>query len=268
MEIPQQYAKRFFRTISLVGLFLTLFLAIKFLAELKSYNMMGSNGANTITLSGHGEVQAVPDIASISFTIEASEASQVLSSEKVNTKTKGALDFIKSSGVDEKDIKTDSYSSYPKYSYPQICTTYYSGGTTPPCRSGEQKIIGYTVSQNITVKVRKVDDASKIIDGINKIGVTNMYGPNFTIDNEDGLKAEARKKAIDNAREKAKSLAKDLGVRLGRISSFSESGNYPIMYAESDMAMKVGNAAPSTPSQLPKGENTISSDVTISYEIK
>ncbi len=247
---------------------LSLFFIVKLLGEWRSYGMMGSSSANTITLSGHGEVTAVPDIATIYFTIESSKKTQSASSEEVNIKTKQILDFLKTSGVEEKDIKTEGYSSYPKYSYPEPCPVYYNSmGIMPPCRASETKITGYTVSQSITVKVRKVDDASKIIDGINKMGVMNMSGPNFTIDNEDGLKAQARKKAIDDAQAKAKALAKDLGVKIGRISNFSESGNYYPMYYEKAMMDSAQNSAP-TPAILPKGENTISSDVTITYEIR
>jgi len=245
---------------------LSLFFVVKLLTEWRSYGMMGSSGANTITLSGHGEVQAVPDIATVYFTVESSKATQAESSTEVNTKMGKILEFLKTSGVEEKDIKTEGYTSYPKYSNPTPCPVYYDTMIYPPCRAGESKITGYTVSESVTVKVRKVDDASKIIDGINKIGVTNMSGPNFTIDDEDALKAEARKKAIDDAREKAKALAKDLGVRLGRISSFSEGGGYGgSMYYAKEMSLDSAGCAPA---QLPKGENTISSDVTITYEIR
>jgi uncharacterized protein YggE len=268
MEIPQESSRKFYKTLVILGIILSLYFAVKFLSEVRSYNMMGSSGANTITLTGHGEVQAVPDIATINFSIESSETTQAIASEKVNTKTKNVLEFLNSSGIAEKDIKTDNYSSYPKYSNPDPCPIYYQGGIMPPCRVGESKIIGYTVSQGITVKIRKVDDAPKIIDGINKIGVTNMYGPNLAIDDEDALKAIARKEAIDDAREKAKVLAKDLGVRLGRITSFNESADYPypIMYNKA-MSADAG-AMESAPAQIPKGENTISSDVTITYEIR
>ena len=267
MEIPNQYIKNLYKIVLVFFVILSLFFAVKLLAEWRSYNMMGSNEANTITLSGHGEVSAVPDIATVNFSIESSEVTQASASEKVNTKTKSVLDFMKSSGIADKDIKTDNYSSYPKYSNPEPCPVYYQMGIMPPCRVGESKIIGYTVSQGITVKIRKVDNVSKVIDGINKIGVTNMSGPNFTIDDEEELQAEARKKAIDDAREKAKVLARDLGVSLGRIANFSESGNYPIMYAKTAMMDSVTSETP-TPAQIPKGENTISSDVTITYEIR
>lgn len=264
-----EYIKNLYRVGLTLLVILSLFFAVKLLSEWRAYGMMGSNGANTITLSGHGEVTAVPDIASIYFSIESSKATQAASSDEVNTKTKSILDFLKSSNIADKDIKTENYSSYPKYSNPTPCPMYINsiGGALPPCRQGESKITGYTVSQNISVKIRKADDVSKIIDGINKIGVTNMSGPNFTIDDEDALKADARKKAIDDAKIKADELAKELGVHLGRVANFSENGNYPIMYGKAVMAMDSAGSAP-VPAQIPKGENTITSDVTITYEIR
>src|SRR3989338_6144941 len=101
----------------------------------------------------------------------------------------------------------------------------YTEYSCPP-RPGKSVISGYEASESITVKVRNTDDVGTIMQGLGTIGVSNLSGPNFSIDDEDALKAEARKKAIDDAREKAKILAKDLGVRLGRISSFSEGGGY------------------------------------------
>lgn len=266
VEIKYEYKKgEYIAFISLL-IILSLYFGIKFLSELRSYGTESSVNSNTITLTGYGEVQAVPDIATIYFTIQSSKTTQVESSNEVNTKTKSILEFLKTKGIAEKDIKTENYNSYPKYSNPTPCPLYYYEGM-PPCRT-ESKIIGYTVSQSITVKIRKVDDAGKIIDGINKIGVTNMSGPTLAIDNEEALKIEARKKAIDNAKEKAEILSKDLGIRLGRIASFSESGNYyPMSMGYSAKMMDVSSES-SVFSEIPKGENTISSNVTITYEIR
>lgn len=222
---------------------------------------------NVITVTGRGEVTAVPDLATIYFTVEDSKDTQKQAGEEVNAKVKKVVDFLKGVGVEEKDIKTEAYNSYPKYSQGRVCPMYY-GGAMPPCTPGEAKIIGYTVSQGITVKVRKIDDnLSKILDGINGFGVTNMSGPTLSIDDEEGLKMEARKEAIKEARKKAKILAEQLGVRLGDVTSFNENlgGGYPIYYAKAEMAT---GAADSVAPQLPKGENTIASEVTITYEIK
>ena len=106
------------------------------------------------------------------------------------------------------------------------------------------------------------------MQGLGTIGVTNLSGPNFAIDDEDALKAEARKLAIDEAKSKAKILAKDLDVSLVKIVDFSESGNYPMMYSNKLSMMEDGAYSAPASAQLPKGENTISSDVTITYEIR
>ena len=256
---------------------LSLFFAVKLLAEFRSYKLMGSSEANTITLSGHGEVTAVPDVASIYFTISKDAKIGKDAQDAVAVIEKKALDFLKTKGVADKDIQASNASLYPKYEYrqaacPEIQAVTGSDGesSTMPyyCGNGKQIIVGYTASESITVKVRNIDDAGAIMQGLGTTGVSDLSGPNFTIDNEDDLKAEARKKAIDDAREKAKVLAKDLGVRLGRISNFSEGGGYggPIMYAEK--AMMDSTVSSPAPAELPKGENTISSDVTITYEIR
>ncbi len=224
---------------------------------------------NTIAFSGHGEVTAVPDIANVYFTISKDAKTVKEAQTLVAQIEKKSLDFLKENNVLDKDIKTSNASFYPKYEYQYDtkiiipCTEYDC-----PSRPGKSVITGYTASESITVKVRNTDDVGKIMQGLGTLGVSNLSGPNFAIDNEDGLKAEARKKAIDDAKEKAKVLAKDLGVHLGKITSFSESGDYPMpMYAKK-MSAEDSVSSGSAPAEIPKGENTISSDVTITYEIK
>jgi len=267
MDIPNKYISNLYKALLALFIILSVFFAVKVLAELKSYGTLGNKEKNTITLSGHGEVQAVPDLATIYFTVEGSKDTQAAASDEVNTKTKKVLDLLKSSGVEEKDIKTEGYNSYPKYSNPEPCPFAPNGIMLPCFSSGESKIIGYTVYQSVSVKIRKADDASKIIDGINKIGVTNMSGPNFTIDDEEAFKREARKEAIEDAKEKARILADDLGVDLGRIASFSESGNYYPVYGMGEAYKTLDSITSPAPAILPAGENTISADVTITYEI-
>ncbi len=268
-NIPNQYVRNLYRALFTVLCILAAFIAVKIITEVKGYRTVGSQYANTISFSGHGEVQAVPDIATISFNVKTNAPTQKAAADAVNTKTQKVIDFLKSSNIDEKDIKTDNYIADTNYSNPVPCYSVQSanGMIIPPCRTDVPKVIGYVVSQGITVKIRNIDDSSKIIDGINAIGVEGMYGPNFAVDNQDALQEEARKDAINDAKAKADSLAEDLGVHLGRITSFNESGNYPLpMYAAKDsvMSAQAGNVS----AELPKGQNTLSSDVTITYEIK
>ena len=115
-----------------------------------------------------------------------------------------------------------------------------------------------------------MEDAGKILAEIGNRKVTNLSGLSFTVENEDATKALARKNAIEDAQRKAEILAKDLGVSLGKISSFSESGNgyYPMYYSkEMAMSSDAGGMGGAPAPELPAGENKTTSQVTITYEI-
>lgn len=239
------------------------------ISEIKGYRFIGGgvSASNTISVSGEGEVFGAADIATVSFSVR-EEAKKVADAQTLaTTKVKAALAAIRKLGVDDKDIKTENYSSYPKYEYQEGTYSCMAIGCPPPT-PGKSVIVGYEVSQNITITVRNLDNVSAIVEALGSAGVTDMQGPNFSIDEEDELKAEARKQAIDKAREKAEVLAKDLGVSLVRVVSFSEGGNYP-MYARME-SMALGSAKDSAlPSpEIPQGQEKITSNVTITYEIR
>lgn len=270
MEILEENKKRIFQVLFVFIIILSVYFAVKIFSEIKKSSLLGeSSTPATISFSGHGEVTAVPDIANIYFTIkkEAKTVKEALS--KVAEIEKRALDLLKSKNVADKDIKTENASFYPKYEYEYVRTLCkqigVDGVSTYNCGNNKQVLIGYEASESITVKVRNVDDAGAIMEGLGTTGVSDLNGPNFAIDKEDALKAEARKKAIDDAREKAKVLAKDLGVSLGKIFSFSDNNGGYAMY---DKVSAMSEGAQTVPALLPKGENTISSDVTITYEIR
>jgi len=245
----------------------SIFLLVLIISGLKEYRYIGGGviPQNVITVNGEGEVFAVPDIATFSFGIVESGATVKEAQDKATMKTNAALEALKSLGIEDKDIQTSGYNAYPKYEFVTrqvVCITY----PCPP--TGNQEIVGYEVSQNITVKVRKIDDAGKAIDAATSAGASNISGLSFTIDDEDELVREARQKAIMDARNKAKELAKDLDVRLVRIVNFSEGGNYPIpYYAKAEMG-GMGGADMAPAPTVPAGENRIVSNVTITYEIR
>lgn len=263
MEIQEEYKKNLYRALLAFLVVLSLFFAVKFLSELRAYGRAGSAEVNTITISGHGEVKAVPDIANVYFTIRQEGKTVKEAQEKVAVIEKKVLDYLRTNQVADKDIRAESASFNPKYEY----QTQTSMPDIYPPRSGKSVLVGYEAYESLTVKVRNPDDAGKIIEGLGMLGVTELSGPNFTIDEEETLSREARKLAIEEAKEKAKVLAKDLGVRLGRVVSFSENGYYPMpIYGREEM-MVLDAGAPKA-AELPKGENTITSDVTITYEIR
>ena len=95
---------------------------------------------------------------------------------------------------------------------------------TPPCKS-RYKIIGYEATQTVQIKVHKVGSAGEIVNELSKMGIGEIVGPTFWVDDSEKLKSQARAAAIKSSRNKAKSIAKDLGVKLGRFIRFEETGS-------------------------------------------
>jgi uncharacterized protein YggE len=133
---------------------------------------------------------------------------------------------------------------------------------------GKQVLTGYEVSQQVDVKIRKIDDAGKILGGLGEKGATDVSGLTFKVEKEDELRAKARAEAITKAKEKADKLAKDLGVELVRIVYYNEGGASPLYNFARTMSADAGNTMEKTSPPIPTGENKFVSNVTIVYEIK
>lgn len=258
------FTNKKFITISIAFVALLSLLAlVKFVNEVKASKYIGSDKqtVNVISFSGTGEVLAVPDIATLSMTISKDASTSKEAQDILNVSITKVLVYLKTQKIDDKDIKSEYGGVNPKYDYTQInCLVY-------PCPQPAPKLSGYTASQTITVKVRAVDTANDVLTGLTNLGITNISGPTFSIDDQTKLQDEARGLAIADAKQKAEILANQLGVTLVRITNFSEnSGGYPVMYEAK--AMSSGTASPAPAPVLPKGENKITSSVTITYEIK
>lgn len=260
--------RRLFNGVLTVVVLLAVFLAVESLNALKegAYIGRGVYPSNVISVSGTGEVLAVPDIASFSFSVVEEGKTVAVAQDAASKKINSIIDAVKGMGVDAKDIQTTGYNSYPKYEYSNsICANGY-------CPPGKQTLIGYEVSQSITVKVRKADTAGDILTKVGTLGASNISGLDFVVDNLDTVKAQARDKAVADAKAKAQVLAKSLGVKLDKIVNFYENGDQPIMYAMGGTAYdsKVMNqaVAPTVAPELPTGQNKVTSNVTITYEVE
>ncbi len=274
IDIPGQNMKNLYKAVLVFVVILSLYFAVKVLSEWRHYGN-ADQGFSSISLSGHGEVFAVPDIANVSFSIKKDAKTVKEAQDAVAEVEKAALDSLEENKVADKDIKTVSASFNPKYEYQQrLCPqTVTPDGVMAPayyCGGGKQVLTGYEAYENISVKVRNVDDVGKIMQDLGAIGVSDLSGPNFAIDDEDALREEAKKMAIDDARAKAKILAKNLGVKLGDIVSFYDSGEYPspMYYGRDAMMVSEKAMGAPAPAELPRGENMITSDVTITFEIR
>ena len=203
-----------------------------------------------ISVSGQGKVTAVPDLAVLSLGVQAQANTVAQAQNQANTSMNAVLNAVKAAGVADKDIQTSQYSV-------QQLVTYNN--------NGQQTVIGYQVVNSVTVKVHTVANIGSIIDAAAQAGGDNtrVNSVSFTINDPTPYEMQARDLAVADAKDKATQLAKQAGVRLGRVFYISESGGFnpptplPVAVAPS--------ASGSTPISV--GTNDVIVNVQISYGI-
>lgn len=214
--------------------------------------------SGTITVSGEGKISVAPDIAELSFGVTTGvQSTAKAASDKVAKDMAKIIAAVKGLGIEEKDIKTESFYLNPSYDW----------------TDGRQRLRGYEASQSLRVKVRDLDKVGDVLTAATDNGANQAGGVSFTLDNPDAKQAEARTAAIADAKEKAEELARQLDERLGDVQSFSESGNgwYPPTYMEKREAYGMGGAGDMAVAQsavMPSGEQEIVINVTITYELE
>jgi len=241
-----------------ISVFLTLgtvYLGILSWNAVKAYDYIGISPkeSHSILITGEGKVVSVPDIAKVQLGYNV-EKRTVAEAQKENTAKMNAIinKLKKDFKIDVKDIKTLNYNISPQYDW----------------NNGKQTLRGYLVSQTLSVKVREMDKVSQILDAAGLSGLNQIGSLSFEIDNPEGLREEARAKAIEQAKIKAEALAKIVGVKLGKIISFSESStdNTPIpMYSLNKMSESDGLGGASM--EIEAGSNEIIVFATVQYEI-
>lgn len=213
MNTNTEEVKKILKWVWVVLIVLAIFLAAETLGALKNLRSIDQT-YNSISVTGEGEAVSVPDIAIFSFTVSADAKVASDAQEQVTKKMDVILAELKALGIEEKDINTTDYSLWPKYTFgPIICSPTFC----PPSRQVED---GYTASHNVSVKVRSTEDVGEALRIAGENGATGLSNISFTVDDPDQILSDARAEAIADAREKAKLLSKELGVRLVRVVSF------------------------------------------------
>jgi uncharacterized protein YggE len=232
---------------------LSLFLLAETLNMAANFGRSGIPATDTITVQGDGQATMPPDVAHVSFSVQ-NTAKAVADAQAATTKqANDAIAYVKSQGVADKDVKTLSYNISPQYSYP---------------RYGTPQVTGYEVSETIQVTMRDLTKVGTLLGGLGNLGVQNVNGPAFALDDSTAGYSAARADAIDKAKAQAMLLAGQLGVHLGKIVNFSESsGNYAYPMMAYGLGGGASDKAAPVPS-VPTGENTYNASVSITYEIR
>lgn len=162
-----------------------------------------------ITVKAQGTVQVTPDAVRISASannVAATSKEALAATAKSSAAIRAAL---KSSKIDSKDIATQNISVFPEYKYSN------DGGST---------LVGYRAAQSFTITVRAANTAGAVVDAIvaaagDSAQITGVSP--FVLDSTKSSEA-ARAVAVKNAKARALSYAKLLGVKLGKINYLVE----------------------------------------------
>lgn len=203
---------------------------------------------HTLSMSGHGEVRAVPDMVSVTagVTTSAATAASALAANTARMKTVFAS--LEKLGVAEKNIRTVNFSVSPQYA---------TGNNEPP------RLTGYQVNNEVSVRLEDVTKLGGALDALVSAGANQMNGISFDINEPAPLLEKARTGAIADARARAETYAKAAGVTLGAILSISEGGGEvrPLR-----MAAPMVFAAKAVP--VAAGEQSVTADVSVVWEIR
>ena len=207
-----------------------------------------------ITVNGEGEVSAAPDTAWVTSGVntQASTAGQALNDN--NKLVEEMLEVFSNADIEEKHIQTAGFNVSPIYDY--------SGNSNPP------KLTGYQVTNSITAKLTELDKLGELLDDIVEAGSNQVSGIRFGFDDDEELLDQARKHAMANAMKKAQLYAKEADAKVGDVISISETGArlpQPV-FQRAEMAQARVMDSGAVP--VMKGEQELSTTVTVVYELK
>lgn len=194
---------------------------------------MVASGNTGIWVTGRGEANAVPDLAVLSLGIEAFAATVQQARAEAAAAMDRVIGVLKDRKVADRDIQTSHFNIAPRYSSRKVtrCVEARPEGRPLEPKSEcfedyQQVILGYQVTNQLTVKLRDLNAIGGIIDAAAEAGgdLTRLHGISFTIDDPSALESQARAAAIADLLAKAKQFATLSGVKLGQLRFIIETG--------------------------------------------
>lgn len=204
-------------------------------------------------MTGVGRVTAEPDVAILNLGVEVQAATVA----RARSEAAEAMDDVRASldrnGVEDTDIQTQFFNIFPQFDF----------------ESRTPQIVGFTVSNQVEIKVRDIDSVSDVLDDAITAGgdAIRVNGISFSVDEPEQFFEEARKLAVEDARARAEQLADLAGVSLGDALSISESsgGGIPVPFAAFEGRIQ---AADTGGSSIAPGEGEIVLTVSMLYAVE
>ncbi len=219
-------------------------------APLGSGSAVGST--NTITVSGRATVNASPDEAVITISVETlgKDPASALDSNSKTTKT--VADRLTAESVPNDAVQTSNVSVYPDRAYDP--------------KTGKESITGYRATNSVVVTLRDAATVGKVLASAVETGATTVSGPVWQVAADSASLTEALTKAVANAREKAQALAEAQGVKLGGVVSMTESAVDQPTVPQYDSAKTAAGSSVETP-PVSAGTIEITGSMTVTYSL-
>jgi uncharacterized protein YggE len=203
-----------------------------------------------LDISATGEATRVPDIAIISAGVVTRAATATAALEQNAARMDRVRTALTRAGIADRDIQTSNISLNPEYRYVE---------NQPP------KLVGYTASNQVSVRFRDIRNTGKILDALVAEGANQINGPNLTIDKPEAALDEARAKALAVGRARAELYARSLGMRVVRLLSVSESGGN---YSPPPMPVMMEARAASNFTKIDPGEQKLQVTLGMTFELQ
>ena len=232
--------------VSLVALYLVKVFDISY-----PLTLVTTSKSSELAVVGEGKVDVTPDTAYVDAGITVNQVPSVGEAQKrIDETNNKIINSLREIGIEKGDVKTSNYSIYPNYKY----------------ENNDNKIDGYNGNATIEIKVRNPQMASKVIETVTTAGANQIQGSRFVVGKPELYREEARNAAIKNAKDQAQKIAKDLGIKLGKITNIVESSpDNPVFYSKSILISGGGGGGDVA---LEAGSQTITSVVTLYFEKK
>jgi len=207
----------------------------------------------TITATGDGEATGTPDTLTVDVGVQTTDESAAQALQTNNSEAAALIAKLEADGVATTDIQTSQLNISPNYT-----------GTATP------RITGYTVTDEVIAKFRQLDRAGQLIDDAvaaagNDARVDSI---GYSIDDDGPLLAAARADAVRSAAARAEAMAAAAGVTLGEVLTITDETQPQTTYPEFAANSSAGGVgSPAIPVPLQAGQEQLSAEVSVVYEI-
>ena len=238
------YMKRFF----------LFFLLSLFLLKCASAQVMSSLPP-LVSVTGVGEVKVQPDEIVLNVGIDVRDKNLDAARQQSETRVADLLKYLKKAGIEAKYIQSTNLNVYPQYGE--------FGQNTPEA---------YMTQRSVTVTIKNVNRFDEILTGIYKTGANRVDGIEYRTSELQKHREQARKLAMQAAKQKAVALTSELGAKVGRVYNITETSaeGYPSPLYRSRVSNKMMESAVAdvSGSTISVGQITVSASVDVSFVIE